>query len=124
MIKPHKLSGANMMSKLVAIACTVAIALTMQAVLRQRHVQLVTVERLKQVLAADKDDDTVLSQHLSYLKLTERLSSANLAALENNLPGAQSRLALTALTDESAFLNLPAAEFLMFHPQTRQNRLR
>jgi hypothetical protein len=99
-----------MMSKLAAIACTVAIALTMQVVLRRRHVQLVTVEKLKQVLAADKDDDAVLSQQLSYLKLTDRLSSADLAALENNLPGVQSRLALTALADESAFLNLPAVE--------------
>jgi VWFA-related protein len=71
----------------------------------------VTVEQLQQVLAATKaKPDADLAKQLSGLELTERLSSASLARLQATLPGENSRQALVALADASAFLDPPAAE--------------
>jgi hypothetical protein len=73
--------------------------------------QMVTVEQLEQALAtAHGVRDGNLAKQISNMKLTQRLSDARLARLENELPGSQTRLALVALADESQFLDLPAAE--------------
>jgi VWFA-related protein len=71
----------------------------------------VTVEQLERTLAdahAKKDQD--LAKKLGGMHLSERLSSPRLAKIQAALPGEKSRLALLALADASAFLQLPAAE--------------
>jgi len=71
----------------------------------------VTVEQLEQTIAnahAKKDQD--LAKKLGGLQLSERLSSPQLAKIQAGLPGDKSRMALLALADASAFLQLPAAE--------------
>ncbi len=71
----------------------------------------ISVEQLQQVLdAAQGKPDAEVAQHLFHLELTERLNGASLAHWETRLPGPQSRQALVALADLSAFLNLPATE--------------
>ncbi|HLY43151.1 MAG TPA: VWA domain-containing protein [Terracidiphilus sp.] len=72
----------------------------------------ITVQELSQLLdAAAKEHDSELADQLTGLELTERLSSPGLARLMASL-GAKSRAALTALADESAFLDPPAADIL------------
>jgi hypothetical protein len=81
------------------------------SVARPAVTRLVTADELEQVLAhAQKRWDGRLAKQISNLKLTERLSAARLAHLKEQLPGSQSRGALIALADESAFLDLPASE--------------
>ena len=71
----------------------------------------VTVEQLGQVLTADHGKpDGELARQLSGLELTERLSAIRLSRWEADLPGAESRQALNALADMSAFLDLPAED--------------
>jgi hypothetical protein len=71
----------------------------------------VTVEQLQQaVAAAHGKPDKAVAQSLGNLELTERLSTARLERLKADLPGDQARLALLALADASAFLDLPAAD--------------
>src|SRR5579871_1745847 len=71
----------------------------------------VTVEQLEQVLAATHGKpDAEVARQLSDLELTERLSSVKLSHLEADLPGAETRQALIALADVSAFLELPRDE--------------
>jgi VWFA-related protein len=73
----------------------------------------VTVQELEQMLeAAKEENDGELAKLLSGLQLTERLSSSQLSIWKDRLRGKKSRLALTALADESAFLDPPAAEIL------------
>jgi VWFA-related protein len=75
------------------------------------HAVEVTVEQLERTLAdasAKRDQD--LAKKLGGMQLSERLSSTKLAKLEAALPGERSRMALLALADASAFLQLPAAE--------------
>jgi hypothetical protein len=75
--------------------------------------QPVTVERLEQMLAAAAGKPGVqIAEQLYGLKLTERLSSGRLALDEANLSGPEVKLALAALSDRSAFLDLPATEIL------------
>jgi hypothetical protein len=71
----------------------------------------ITVWQLEQVLAAahDKPDEEDAEQ-LSGLELRERFSTVRLLHWQVQLSGPKSRQALTALADESAFLDLPAAE--------------
>lgn len=70
-----------------------------------------TVDQLEQVLAHVRNRwDGRLAKQISNMKLTQRLSPLRLARLEGQLPGAQSREALVALADESAFLDLPPGE--------------
>ena len=71
----------------------------------------VTVEQLQQLLlaAAGKPDEEVARQ-LTDLQLSERASTARLAQWKAELPGPKAQQALVALVDESAFLDLPAAE--------------
>jgi len=71
----------------------------------------VTVEKLEQFLAASKSlSDEKLADRLSNLELNERLSTASLMRWKSQMPGNESRRALTALADESTFLKPPAAE--------------
>ena len=71
----------------------------------------VTVEQLEHVLAAGHGKpDVKLAKQLSDLELTERLSAAKLSRWEADSPGPESRQALVALADQSAFLDPPAAE--------------
>ena len=71
----------------------------------------VTVEQLEQVLAAAHGKpDAEVARQLSDFELTERLSAARLSRWESDLPGTETRQALIALADMSAFLDLPAAE--------------
>jgi hypothetical protein len=71
----------------------------------------ITVEQLEQVLTAVQGKpDGEVAQVLSGLELTERLSTVRLSHWNGQLPGRKSERALVALADESAFLDLPAAE--------------
>jgi VWFA-related protein len=71
----------------------------------------VTVEQLEQVLAATHGKpDAEVARQLSDLELTQRLSSVKLSHLEADLPGTETRQALIALADVSAFLDLPGEE--------------
>ena len=71
----------------------------------------VSVKDLAMKLAnSHSHQDGRLARELYNLRLTERLSTARLVALEAGLPGEESRHALLALADSSAFLNLPAAD--------------
>lgn len=81
------------------------------SVLPLRAAKQVTVVQLEQTLAeahGKKDQD--LAKQLGGLELSERLSSTRLEKIKGGLPGEKSRLALLALADASAFLQLPAAE--------------
>jgi hypothetical protein len=71
----------------------------------------VTVEQLEQVLASEHGrPDKKVAERLGNLELTQRLSTAQLERLKAGLPGEKSRLALIALADASAFLDLPAKD--------------
>jgi hypothetical protein len=81
------------------------------AVLPVRAAEQVTVEQLEHTLSdahAKRDQD--LAKQLGGMELSERLSSPRLKKIQADLPGEKSRLALMALGDASAFLQLPAAE--------------
>ena len=71
----------------------------------------VTVDQLAQTLAhVHHRWDGRLAKQISNMKLTQRLSASRLARLQAQLPGSQSKQALRAIADESAFLRLPADE--------------
>lgn len=71
----------------------------------------VTVEQVEQVLAAaHQASDARLARRLSDLQVTERVSALRLARWTTSLPEGKARLALIALADRSAFLDLPTAE--------------
>jgi hypothetical protein len=73
--------------------------------------QKVTVEQLEQLLAtAHRQRDAKAARQIYALELTERMSAAQLARAEADLPGPASRRALLAVTDTAAFLDLPAAD--------------
>jgi len=71
----------------------------------------VSVDQLKQALAADRDKmDADVAQQLVNMELTERLSTSELAQLKAELPGSKAQEALVALADLSGFQDPPAAE--------------
>jgi VWFA-related protein len=71
----------------------------------------VTTDQLEKIVAADHGkQDAKVAQQLVNLELSERLSAAKLTRWEADLPGPESRQALVALADASAFLNPPASE--------------
>ena len=71
----------------------------------------ITVEQLEHVLAAAHGKpDLKVAKQLSDLELTERLSGAKRSRWEADSPGPESRQALVALADLSAFLDPPTAE--------------
>jgi hypothetical protein len=80
--------------------------------------QSVTVEDVQRILAPDKGkldkgkSDAGIARQLSGLELTERMSSAKLKSLEQDVPGMKSRWALVALADASVFLSPAAADVL------------
>jgi hypothetical protein len=69
----------------------------------------VSVKELQQRLAHATSDKRT-AQQISELQLTERLSTVRLHLLAAALPGDKSKLALQALADASAFLELPASD--------------
>jgi hypothetical protein len=73
--------------------------------------QRVTVQQLENAVAADRAKaDKDAAQQLSGMELAERLTTARLEKLKAALPGEQSRQALLAVADASAFLSLPGAD--------------
>jgi hypothetical protein len=75
--------------------------------------QLVTIAQLEQAIASARGgSDGAAAKQLSEMRLTQRLSNARWAQLEEQLPGRQSREELLVLADEAAFLDLPAEDKL------------
>jgi len=71
----------------------------------------VTVNELESAVAAiHRKPDAQAAKRISELNLTQRLSTARLAQLKAELPGEESRLALIAVADASAFLGLPTSD--------------
>jgi VWFA-related protein len=71
----------------------------------------VTTDQLEKIVAADHGkQDAKVAQQLANLELSERLSASKLTHWEADLPGPESRQALVALADASAFLNPPPSE--------------
>jgi hypothetical protein len=72
---------------------------------------LVTVAQLMEIVANAKGkDNSGTAKEIEHLQLTERLSSPKLSLLSAELPGKESRTALTAIGDASVFLDPPANE--------------
>jgi hypothetical protein len=70
-----------------------------------------TVDDMERLLASlQKQDDESVASRLSGVELTERVSFARLTRWQSMLRGGQSRIALLALADASAFEPLPAAD--------------
>jgi VWFA-related protein len=75
------------------------------------EVNRVTVQQLEQILASVQGrPDNEVARQLSRLELTERLSNAKFAQLEEELSGNQAKEALRSRADLSSFLSLPLAE--------------
>jgi len=73
----------------------------------------VTVQQLAQAVAdLHGKADREVAQRLTVLELTERLTRQRFEQMKAALPGDKSRQALLALTDASAFLDLPVADTL------------
>jgi hypothetical protein len=81
------------------------------AILPARPAEKVTVEQLEHRLAAaQRKEGPGRGETAGGMELSERLNSEKLAKIEADLPGEKSRMALLAMADASAFLQLPAAE--------------
>jgi VWFA-related protein len=94
-----------MMRKLVLFCLLVQVALPTFAAKR------ITVAQLDRLVAENHTkSDAKIAPRFYDLELTERLSSAKLAALEAALPGPESRRSLVALADQAAFLDPPPSE--------------
>ena len=77
----------------------------------RKGINRVTVDQLEQVLTSSHGrSDADLAKQLADIELVERFDSDRLAHSEADLPGAQSRLALVAQADSSAFLKPPDAQ--------------
>ena len=86
----------------------VLIGVTLPAALAQERV---TVAQLESILTESQSTpDGDLAEKLSGLKLTERLSAAEVAQWKAKLPGGKSQRALTGLADHAALLAPPAAD--------------
>ena len=71
----------------------------------------VVVQELQQILAAAQGKpDEKFAEQLAWLQLSERVSATRLSRWKAQLPGPESRQALTALADVAKFLDLPASE--------------
>ncbi|HLY42899.1 MAG TPA: hypothetical protein VKR52_16915 [Terracidiphilus sp.] len=71
----------------------------------------VSVAKLQSELSGmERKPDKEIARRLEGMTLSERLSTARLAQLQQSLPGPESRAALLALADASAFLRLPESE--------------
>jgi VWFA-related protein len=97
-------------SPLAPILLILLLAFSAESALAARRV---TVDQLQQILAtarAGAKPDAVVAQQLAEVELSERLSDATLAKLQQNPPGPKTVEALAVLADSSVFLELPAAE--------------
>ena len=72
--------------------------------------RITVAELQQQLLAAHALSDGEIAKQLSNLELTERLSDEKLASWVAELRGKQARQALTALADQSVFLEPPPEE--------------
>jgi VWFA-related protein len=71
----------------------------------------ITVQQLERMLtAAHGLPDAEVAHQLSWLQLSERLSTTRLSTWQGQLPGPESQQALMALADASEFLDLPASD--------------
>jgi hypothetical protein len=71
----------------------------------------VTVAQVEQILsAAHHQRDAKVAKLLAGLEMTQRVTSLRLARWQADFPGTQTREALLALADASAFLDLPAGD--------------
>jgi hypothetical protein len=73
----------------------------------------ITVDQFEQILAADngRADDKVAAE-LAGLRLSERASAHRLAHWQAEFPGRKTRADLLRIADQTAFLDLPAADIL------------
>src|SRR5579862_1342655 len=70
-----------------------------------------TVDQMEQKLTTlHNEQDVKVAKKLYDVELTERVSSARLARWETDFPGKATREMLVALSDASAFLDLPPAD--------------
>jgi hypothetical protein len=96
---------------LLLLAGIATAALAQKEATPRRLLKRATVEQLEQLLAASHGKpDADVARQLSARELTERFSTIRLSHWDKQLPGRKSQRALVALADESAFLNLPAAD--------------
>jgi hypothetical protein len=80
----------------------------------------VTVAGLEQAVAAvHGKPENAAAQRLGALELSQRLSTQRLERLKTRLPGEKAKLALIAVADSSAFLDLPAEEIPAMAPLDR-----
>jgi hypothetical protein len=99
------MQGERTVRKLVIATMLMGISLPVFAARR------VSVEQIEQVLASAHGwKDAKLARQLTELEATERISTSRLARWKAVIPEGKARLALVALADQSAFLDLPAAE--------------
>ncbi|MGA7886035.1 MAG: hypothetical protein WCA44_09845 [Acidobacteriaceae bacterium] len=99
------------MRTLILLALAALLAASSLAGQQAPEMRSVTVAQLEQFLNDESNGwDKPVARQLAEMKLTERLSDAEEARLEKLVPGKQSRLALLALADESAFLDPPASQ--------------
>ena len=76
-----------------------------------RGINRLTVNQLQTFIsAAGGRADTDLAKQLDDMELTERVGLPQITRMESALPGDRSRLALSMLTDTSAFLKQPASD--------------
>ncbi|HSY03202.1 MAG TPA: hypothetical protein VK819_13645 [Acidobacteriaceae bacterium] len=81
--------------------------------------KLVTVVHLDHILAHDAGHaDDKIATELSSLRLRERAGTLRLVHWQAESPGRKTRAQLLRLADESAFLDLPAADILPATPPT------
>jgi VWFA-related protein len=78
-----------------------------------RAIKHMTMAQVEAILKEDRGDrDAELAKRLSYIELTERMTSAKLRNWMMVFRGKKTRAALTALSDASAFLDPPREEVL------------
>jgi len=100
-------------AKTIGLGMLFFAAVTLLAALPAAAVTKVTVEQLEQIVAGYHElADNDAAQRLSGLELSERMIKPRFERLNAALPGDKARLALLALADSSAFLNLPQADLL------------
>lgn len=99
------------MSKLPLLLLLAAFGGTAIAATPARVEKHVTVAQVEQLLAAvHHQRDANVAKLITALEMTERVTSLRLSKWQADFPGTQTRQALLALADASAFLDLPAAD--------------
>lgn len=97
----------RIISVLVLLATVVSPAFSAKPV----TTQMLAVEQLESFLSASRSlKDKELAKQIFDTRLTERLNDEKRALLLKELPGPKSQQALTAIADESEFLDLPPSE--------------